>query len=43
MYIGYFIPKSFIVKRPLIDNEYLKKCMKKYDNDWKEIVKISKT
>ena len=43
MYIGYFIPKSFIVKRPLIDNGYLKKCMKKYDNDWKEILKISKS
>ena len=43
MYIGYFIPKSFISKRPLIDKEYLKKCMKKYDNDWKEIVKLSKS
>ena len=41
MYFAYFLPKSYIIKKPLIDKEYLSKSMKKYDNDWKKILSIS--
>ena len=38
MYFSYFLPKNMIVKKPLIDNDYLKKTMKKYKSDWDEIL-----
>ena len=41
MYFAYFLPESYIIKKPLIDKEYLSKSMKKYDNDWKKILSIS--
>lgn len=39
MYFAYFLPKKLIVKKPLIDNKYLDKTMKKYKNDWNNIIK----
>ena len=41
MYVAYFLPKNMIVKKPLIDNNYLKKTMKKYKSDWDEILKYT--
>ena len=41
MYVAYFLPKNIIVKKPLIDNNYLKKTMKKYKSDWDEILKYT--
>jgi len=41
MYVAYFLPKNMIVKKPLIDNNYLKKTMKKYRSDWDEILKYT--
>ena len=41
MYVAYFLPKNMIVKKPLIDNNYLKKTMKKYKSDWDEILKFT--
>jgi len=41
MYVAYFLPKNMIVKKPLIDNIYLKKTMKKYKSDWDEILKYT--
>lgn len=34
MYFAILIPKSFIVKGPLIKNDYLESIRKKYKNDW---------
>jgi len=41
MYVAYFLPKNMIVKKPLIDNNYLGKTMKKYKSDWDEILKYT--
>ena len=41
MYVAYFLPKNMIVKKPLIDNNYLGKTMKKYKIDWDEILKYT--
>ena len=41
MYVAYFLPKNMIVKKPLIDNNYLRKTMKKYKSDWDEILKYT--
>ena len=41
MYVAYFLPKNIIVKKPLIDKNYLKKTMKKYKSDWDEILKYT--
>ena len=41
MYVAYFLPKNMIVKKPLIDNNYLDKTMKKYKSDWDEILKYT--
>ena len=41
MYVAYFLPKNMIVKKPLIDNNYLEKTMKKYKSDWDEILKYT--
>ena len=41
MYLAYFIPKKFIVKKPLIDKKYLNKTMNKYKKDWDYILKYT--
>ena len=41
MYVAYFLPKNMIVKKPLIDNNYLEKTMKKYKSDWEDILKYT--
>jgi hypothetical protein len=41
MYFAYFLPKSFVIKKPLIDKVYLSNSMKKYAEDWEKIKKIS--
>ena len=41
MYVAYFLPKNMIVKKPLINNNYLGKMMKKYKSDWDEILKYT--
>ena len=34
-------PKKLVVKKPLIDKKYLDKTMKKYIDDWKEVLKYT--
>ena len=41
MYFAYFLPRSYVIKKPLIDKKYLSDCMKKYNSDWKKIINIS--
>ena len=42
MYFSIIIPKKYIVKKPLIDKDYLEKCMMKYKEDWEKVMKLSK-
>ena len=41
MYFAILLPKKLVVKKPLIDNKYLDKTMKKYIDDWKEVLKYT--
>ena len=41
MYFAYFLPKHYVIKKPLIDKKYLLESMKKYNEDWKKILRIS--
>ena len=38
MYFAILLPKSIVVKKPLINQKYLQSSMKKYKDDWKLIL-----
>ena len=38
MYFAILLPKSLVIKKPLIDQEYLEKSMMKYKKDWDLII-----
>ena len=41
MYFAILLPKKLVVKKPLIEKDYLEKTMIKYNNDWKKILKYT--